>query len=176
MRGILSKLDGEIHFRISASNRSMKAFLSVLLFASLACAADVANMSGAWKLNVAKSKFDKNAAPLNVLLKIEHNEPSLKYSGSVTGSQEGQTDTFEFDGAIDEKIYPVKENADTGRTIKFKRKSDRAVESWSSDRNGTEQYAVTEISGDGKTLIRTVHVKLDNGGRSDWTEFYDKQN
>ena len=153
----------------------MKAFLSLLLCVSLVSAADVANMTGAWKLNVQKSKFDKNAAPLNVLLKIEHAEPSLKYLGTVTGSQEAHPDTFEFSGAIDEKIYPVKETPDTGRTIKFKRKTANSVESWSSDRNNIEEYAVTTISGDGKTLTRTMNVKHKDGTRRTWTEHYDKQ-
>ena len=143
---------------------------------SLGAAADVANMTGAWKLNVEKSKFDKNAAPVNVLLKIEHNEPALKYMGSVTGSQEGHPDTFEFNGAIDEKIYPVKETPDTGRTIKFKRKSNNEVESWSSDRNNIEEHAVTTISGNGKVLTRTMHVKHKDGTRRTWTELYEKQN
>jgi hypothetical protein len=111
-----------------------------------------------------------------VQLRIEHNEPSLKYSGTVTGSQEGHPDTFEFQGAIDEKIYPVKENnGATGRTIKFKRKSDNSVESWSSDANGMEEYAVTTVSGDGKSLTRTMHVKHKDGTRRSWTEHYDKQ-
>ena len=153
----------------------MKALLSFLVCVSLLSAADVANMTGAWKLNVKKSKFEKNAAPLNVLLKIEHSEPSLKYSGQVTGSQEAQPDTFEFTGAIDDKIYPVKETPDTGRTIKFKRKSRNEVESWSSDRNNTEEHAITIVSGDGKTLIRTMNVKHKDGTRRNWTEYYDKQ-
>ena len=154
----------------------MKALLSFLLCVSLVSAADVANMTGSWKLNVKKSKFEKNAAPLDVLLKIEHNEPALKYTGSVTGSQEGHPDTFEFTGAIDDKIYPVKETPNTGRTIKFKRKSNNEVESWSSDRNNMEEHAVTTVSGDGKSLIRTMHVKHKDGTRRSWTEFYDKQN
>lgn len=153
----------------------MKAFLSFLLCVAAASAADVANMSGAWKLNVERSKFEKNAAPTHVLLTIEHKEPSLKYSGSVTGSQEGHPDTFQFAGAIDEKIYPVKESTDTGRTIKFKRKSDNEVESWSSDRNGMEEYAVTRISGDGKTMVRTMTVKHKDGTKRTWTEVYEKQ-
>lgn len=132
-------------------------------------------MSGTWKLNIKKSKFEKNAAPHDVQLKIDHNEPSLSYSGSVTGSQEGHPDTFDFRGAIDEKIYPVKENANTGRTIKFKRKSSNAVESWSSDANNMEEYAVTTVSGDGKTLTRTMTVKHKDGTRRSWTEHYDKQ-
>jgi hypothetical protein len=141
-----------------------------------AAAADVADMSGAWKLNVKKSKFEKNAAPLNVLLTIQHQEPALKYSGSVVGSQEAHPDTFEFDGAIDEKIYPVKENAKSGRTIKFKRVNDRTVESWSSDATGMEEYAKTTLQRDGKTMVREMTVK-DNKSQTKrtWTEYYDKQ-
>jgi hypothetical protein len=141
-----------------------------------ATAADVADMSGAWKLNVKKSKFEKNAAPLNVLLTIQHQEPTLKYSGSVVGSQEGHPDTFEFDGAIDEKIYPVKENAKSGRTIKFKRVNDRTVESWSSDATGMEEYAKTSVQRDGKTMVREMTVKDKNRQtKRSWTEYYDKQ-
>ena len=149
--------------------------LSVALFVSvfLALGADVANLSGVWKLNVEKSKFDKNAAPLNVQLKIEHNEPSLKYWGTVTGSQEAHPDEFEFQGAIDEKIYPVKTSVDSGRTIKFKRRSDNSVESWSSDPH-MEEYAVTTLSSDGKTLVRKMHVKHKDGKTREWTEYYDK--
>ena len=154
----------------------MRAVLCLLMGLSLLSAADVANMSGSWKLNLKRSKFEKNAAPLDVTLRIEHSEPKLKYSGSVTGSQEGHPDTFEFDGAIDEKIYPVKEGADTGRTIKFKRKSRNTVESWSSDRDNIEEYAETTVSGDGKGLIRTMHVKHKDGTRRNWTEYYDKVN
>jgi hypothetical protein len=153
----------------------MKALVTFLVCVSLASAADVANMTGSWKLNVKKSKFEKNAAPLNVLLKIEHNEPALKYLGSVTPSQEGQIDTFQFEGAIDEKIHPVKETPDTGRTIKFKRKSNTQVESWSSDRNGVEEYAVTTVGSRGRSLVRTMNVKHKDGSRRKWTEYYDKQ-
>jgi hypothetical protein len=152
-----------------------KALLSFLLCVSLVSAADVANMSGSWKLNVKKSKFEANAAPLDVMLKIEHAEPALKYTGTVTGSQEGHPDTFEFNGAIDDKIYPVKESADTGRTIKFKRKSRNVVESWSSDKTAMEEYATTTLSSDGKSLVRTMNVKQKDGSRRTWTEFYDKQ-
>lgn len=147
---------------------------SVLLLSTAGSAADVANMSGVWKLNLKKSKYQKNAAPLSVELKIEHNEPSLSYSGSVTATQESQPDTFEFQGAIDEKTYPVKENKKTGRTIKFKRQSPRTVESWSSD-DTWEEHALMTLTANGKTLIRKMHVKQKDGTVRDWTEVYDKQ-
>jgi hypothetical protein len=136
--------------------------------------ADVANMTGVWKLNVKKSKFDKEAAPLNVELKIEHNDPSLKYWGSVQRNQESSPDTFEFQGAIDDKTYPVKESANTGRTIKFARKSPRTVESWSSDATMEERAEMT-VPRNGKTLVRRMHVKQKDGKTREWTEVYDKQ-
>ena len=148
--------------------------LSVFFLCTAGLAADVANLNGVWKLNLKKSKYQKNAAPLSVELKIEHNEPSLSYSGSVTATQESQPDTFEFRGAIDEKIYPVKQNKKTGRTIKFKRQSPRTVESWSSD-DTMEEHALMTVSANGKTLIRKMHVKQKNGAVRDWTEVYDKQ-
>ena len=159
-----------------ASNLPMKRVwqvaVCIFLLGSVAAAADVTNMSGVWKLNVKKSKFEKNGAPLNVELRIQHNEPALKYSGSVQRNQESSPDTFEFDGAIDEKIYPVKETNTTGRTIKFKRQSPRSVESWSSD-STMEEHAVTTVTGN--TLIRKIHVKQKDGKVRDWTEVYDKQ-
>jgi len=146
--------------------------LCVMLLHSSALPADVADLSGVWKLNVKKSKYQKNAAPLNVELRIEHHEPALKYSGTVQGNQESSPDTFEFQGAIDGKIYPVKENTNSGRTIKFVRKSPRTIESWSSDAT-MEEHAITTISD--KTLTRKMHVKQKDGKTRDWTEVYEKQ-
>jgi hypothetical protein len=179
------KIKIQLHFHMqrivyrpadTASNFAMRLAkrlaLSLLLLGSVAAAADVANMTGVWKLNLKKSKFQGNKAPLSVELRIQHNDPALKYSGTIQRDQEASPDTFEFDGAIDEKIYPVKENHHTGRTIKFKRQSPRSVESWSSD-DTMEEHAVTTVSG--KTLIRKMHVKQKDGKVGDWTEFYDKQ-
>lgn len=135
--------------------------------------ADAANMSGTWNLNLKKSRFDKEA-PISVRLNIEHNDPSFKYSGTVQRSQEAPPDTFEFSGAIDDKIHPVTENGKSGRTIKFARKSANTIESWSSDET-MEEYAITIISGDGKTLTRRMSVKQKDGPKRQWVEVYDKQ-
>ena len=151
-----------------------KVTFALLVSAMLSMAADAASMTGVWKLNLQKSKFEKEAAPLSVQLKIEHNDPTFKYWGTVHRNQESSPDTFEFQGAIDEKIYPVKETANTGRTIKFARKSPRSIQSWSSD-STMEEHAVTTLQPDGKTLIRQMHVKQKDGKTRDWTEVYDKQ-
>ena len=160
-----------------ASNLPMKPVRQVALFmfSSLArwvgrsrCRKHVGRLETERK----KIEIRKKWAPINVELRIQHNEPALKYSGTVQRNQESSPDTFEFDGAIDEKTYPVKESNSTGRTIKFKRQSPRSVESWSSD-SAMEEYAVTTVSGD--TLIRKVRVKQKDGKVRDWTEVYDKQ-
>jgi hypothetical protein len=152
----------------------MNVALSLVMCVAVASAADVANMSGVWKLNVKKSKYQKDAAPLGVELKIQHVDPSLKYTGTVQRNQESSPDTFAFDGAIDEKIYPVKENDKAGRTIKFARKSPHTIESWSSDAT-MEEHALTTLSSNGKTLTRKMHLKEKGGKTRDWTEVYDKQ-
>jgi hypothetical protein len=152
----------------------MKALTALLVCATLLPAAEAANMTGVWKLNLKKSKFVKEAAPLAVQLRIEHNEPQLNYSGTVHRNQESSPDTFDFRGAVDEKIYPVKETGNTGRTIKFARKSDRSIQSWSSD-NSMEEHAVMTLQPDGKTLVRQMHVKQKDGKTREWTEVYDKQ-
>ena len=152
----------------------MRTVLAALTCISCALAADVANLSGTWKLNLKKSHYEKEGAPLYVDLKIEHNEPSLKYSGSVLRHQESPPDTFEFEGAIDDKTYPVKENNNTGRTIKFVRKTPKSIESWSSD-NTMKEHAIMTVSSDGKTLTRRVDVRQSDGKLRRWTEVYDKQ-
>ena len=152
----------------------MNVALCLTLAHAVALPADVANMSGVWKLNVKKSKYDKDAAPLNVEIRIEHNEPALKYSGTVQRNQESSPDTFEFQGAIDEKIYPVKENhKPAGRSNSLVNRL-ASIESWSSDAT-MEEHAITTLSADGKTLTRKMHVKQKDGKTRDWTEVYDKQ-
>ena len=68
--------------------------------------------------------------------------------------------------------YAACENTNSGRTIKFVRKSPRTIESWSSDAT-MEEHAITTISD--KTLTRKMHVKQKDGKTRDWTEVYDKQ-
>ena len=64
--------------------------------------AGVVNTSGTWKLNVEKSDYGKRPKPKDITVKIEHKEPSLKYT--VTGTDgEGKPLNIQFSGAIDGK-------------------------------------------------------------------------
>ena len=96
--------------------------LLVLIAAALALpAADPYNLSGTWMLDVNKSKWNAKARPNKVVLQIEHSEPKLKYTGTVTDAKDAES-TFSFDGAIDKKQYPLKES-DGQRNITFSRLS-----------------------------------------------------
>ena len=71
----------------------MKYALSFLITGGIALA-EVANMSGTWALNAGRSSYGDNPRPSNVLLTIQHNEPSLKYSGTVNHPNEGHIIDF----------------------------------------------------------------------------------
>src|SRR4051812_36352316 len=102
-------------------------YLLPFLF-SFTLLADVANMSGTWVLSDSRSRFGNNPHPSEVFLTIEHNEPKLKYQGTVNRPQEGAITDFRFDGAIDGKEYTVKEESGERKTT-FRRLNDRSVES-----------------------------------------------
>lgn len=145
----------------------------LLLACAAAAFADPVNMTGTWKLNLQKSKWAQKPAPMREELKIEHNEPKLKYTGTVVDTGENET-TYVFDGAIDGKDYPVKVGQGEQRAT-FKRLSPTTISSTLKTTDGkSEESTTTAISMDGKTLIRKVTLKAPDGKRS-WTEVYDKQ-
>src|SRR5437016_13373913 len=83
----------------------MRRFLALAAVAvSVLTAADVADLSGNWILNVPRSKWHGTPPPSTGRLAIEHREPNLKYESTVTAS-DGKTQTFTFDGAIDGKEH-----------------------------------------------------------------------
>ena len=93
--------------------------------------AGVVNTSGTWKLNVEKSDYGKRPKPKDITVKIEHKEPSLKYT--VTGTDgEGKPLNIEFSGAIDGKDYPVIGAANNVAKASAKRAMPRAKMSRSS--------------------------------------------
>jgi hypothetical protein len=130
-------------------------------------------MSGTWVLNEKRSRFGDNPRPGNVTLTVEHNEPKLKYSGTVNHADEGHIIDFNFDGAIDGKPYTVKEDRGD-RTVTFKRVNDRAVESESKWSDG-QLHATVTLSRDGRTMERKMSFKDRDGKRREWVEIYEKK-
>ena len=146
--------------------------VTVLASVSLFAAAD---MSGTWKLNVKRSEWGDKPAPDHVFLTIEHRDPSLKYSGAVQRPGEAARSLFKFEGAIDGKEYPLKDD-EGNRHIRFTRKSDNTIESVMKSPNGnTEETAETTVLRDGKTMVRKIRAKMQGGRYSRWTEVYEKQ-
>ena len=149
--------------------------VALILGASAIVYADVANMSGNWALNVKRSDWGKRSAPSRVDLVIEHNEPSFKYRGTTQSTDERGPSTFEFNGAIDDKQYPVKEDK-SERKARFKRTSDNAIEGVYFGPDGKPAERTTmRLLRDGKTLVMQVRLKLPDGTENSWTEVYEKQ-
>jgi len=145
----------------------------LLTLAFSALAADVANMGGEWHLNVKRSKWGQKPAPQSVIIKIDHQEPKLQYSGKVVNAQEN-TSTFSFDGAIDGKEYSLKDD-NAERKITVSRLSPVATTSTIRSADGkTEEVTTTRLSQDGKNLIRRIRLTSPEGNRA-WTEVYDRK-
>ncbi len=159
------------------SNRSFawKWALALMLVAAGLGAADVANLSGTWKLNVAKSSWGKKPKPQSVTLQIEHQEPMLRYSGTaVSGTAAEDVHPFRFDGAIDGKEYPAETLYGPGYTS-IKRLNSTTILEETRSKNG--QFVETTrntISSDGREMTRRIGLKTPNG-HSSWTEVYEKQ-
>src|SRR3954447_25991008 len=132
-----------------------------------------ANFTGQWHLNVQQSKWGKMKKPQNVDVTIEQNEPTFKYSGTVTSEGES-VHTFEFSGAIDGKMYPVNDTYGPGM-LSIKRVNRSTLSSVSKSSDGKHEVnATTYLSEDAKTLTRRITEKLP-GGWVSWTEVYDKK-
>jgi hypothetical protein len=153
-----------------------RAFLALPLAAFLSSASNVADMSGTWFLDVNKSRWGRHAKAQSAVVKVEHHEPALKYSGTVVAASGGgeTTQEFSFDGAIDGKEYPLKDTAGEKR-MTFQRVNPSTVKSVLKAADGTVvETATTTISRDGKTMQRDIEAKGRNGEVA-WTEFYDRR-
>lgn len=146
--------------------------------AAAAWAAQIADMSGTWRLDVAKSKWGKHPKPTSEEVVIEHHEPELKYSGTIvfpsgpTGGEE--TKKFSFSGYIDGKEYPVFGSLGEGQMSIRRVNPNTTVWEFKPTNGSATETATTRISADGRLLIREVHGKGAHGETS-WTEVYDRK-
>ena len=155
----------------------MRLATTLLLGIGAVWAQEAANMSGTWRLNIQKSVWGKHPKPSNGTITIEHREPSFKYSGQVgmgQGSETADQRSFQFDGTIDGKGYPVTGNAGQ-ESVAMRRVNGRTIES---QRKGPDGKVIetdrTTISADGKQLTRSI-TAMGPTGEMSWTEFYDRQ-
>jgi len=147
--------------------------LVLLVLTAGRCAAEVANLSGTWRLNVNKSSWSGVRRPEMVVLQIDHREPVLKFAGTVDHPNE-ETRHFAFDGLIDGKEYPAQRSYGTGAVV-FKRINDHTVSSaFRSDDGQCLESTEIVVAADGRTLRQ--HIKLTTpAGKREWTEVYERR-
>jgi hypothetical protein len=156
----------------------MTGFARLAVLSSLAlslgiCAAQVADLTGIWKLNVQKSSWGKRAKVVSALVNIEHREPSVKYSGTVVDAQQ-EMRQFAFEGRIDGKQYPTTTSYGEGK-VTLSRVDQRTVRAELRSNDGrSTQSITTTVSRDGRVMTRWFRFKTPDGTVS-WTEVYEKQ-
>ena len=133
------------------------------------------NLSGTWKLNVAKSNFGQMPAPASQTDTIEDNEPSVKVVEDQKGGMMGDlniTTNLSTDG---------KETTSTGmggsevKSTAHWEGSTLVINSTTSFQGSDVKIKDTySLSPDGKTLTETTHVET-GMGNFDSTSVYDKQ-
>jgi len=137
------------------------------------CQAQVINLSGVWKLNVARSSWGKKQKPVSVFVEIDHREPAVKYQGTVVDSH-GDGRYFEFEATLDGKEYPFHAPYGEG-AVSFKRLDAQRVSRVFRSSDGQVEETVTmRVSADGKVLTQRLRLK-DPAGEMSWTEVYEKK-
>jgi hypothetical protein len=132
--------------------------------------ADVANLSGTWHLNVERSSWGRKRKPQSVAVTVEHNEPALKYFGTVTDDIEGGGRPFKLEATVDGKEYPYREGKISIRRID----SHTTVSAYRSDDGTIVENARTTLSKDGRTLTRQIEAKGPDATMK-WTEVYERR-
>jgi hypothetical protein len=137
------------------------------------CSAQVANLSGTWKLNAEKSSWGRKQKPAGITIHIQHAEPALAYSGMVVDTY-GDGRAFEFKGALDGKPQAITNQYGSG-TIVFRRLDLNTTTSLFKSADGTiVEETKTRLLSRGRVLSHAVRLK-DPTGELSWTEVYEKQ-
>ena len=143
--------------------------LSVLLSAHLAGAQSKPNVSGSWKMNAEKSKFERGG-PKNISIKFDQQGSTLRESLTLTNDRGEQTldFTYTLDGKESTQQLEGREIKTTAKwegeslIIEFK------------NNEGFNFVRKITVSGDGKVM--TIDVKQSNsGGSANDTVILEKQ-
>ena len=145
--------------------------VSVLMLGAVAQASD--NQVGAWKLNLAKSKYSPGPPPKEGTLTIESQANGLKFTIHGTDA-EGKPVHFEFSPKYDGKDYPVTgmPNVDT---ISMKKVDDYTIETVTKKGGKAVTTTKSVVSKDGKTRTTMQTGKNAQGQDMKNTLVYDKQ-
>jgi hypothetical protein len=139
----------------------MKRLLAFAAVTVLACAAATTlraqnPLVGAWKLNVAKSKYNSGAAPKSLTRTVEAQGDKMKYSfEGVTA--DGTAIAYSFTVSYDGKDYPITGSGAPGGadTITIKQVTPSSYDSILKKAGQPVLTTTAQISKDGKTTILT---------------------
>lgn len=148
------------------------AVLAAGLLAFRGAAAQVVDFSGTWTLDVHKSKWGTVKQPIMVLIEIQHVEPRISYTGSVTYTDEESRD-FGFRGALDGKPYPVTRSYGSGEMVLHRIDGQSVTSEFKTGDGRYIETVVISVSRDRRTLTRKIRVKSPAGDAS-WTETYNR--
>jgi len=150
----------------------MKLCCTFLVAALAVVSAQIPNLSGTWNLNVEKSSWGKKTVPQGVVVKVEHNEPRLKYTGATTAVN-GDQSVYDLDTTMDATAHPVKTSYGSGQVIAKRVNPYTVSTEFRSDDGKFTETATMILSHDRNTMTRRMHTKGPDGEAS-WTEVYNK--
>jgi hypothetical protein len=120
------------------------------------------NLSGEWKLNLAKSNYGAFPAPQSMLRKVVYAAPKLAMHTVQKGAQGEVTSDLAYttDGQPSVNKVQSGESKGTAQWIgdKLMIESERVVQGAT-----LKQKEIWSLAGDGKTLTVDAHVTLPNG-------------
>ncbi len=149
-------------------------FVPAILLMGLGLSLDQAgNLTGTWQLNVEKSHWGEMRRPTSVVIVIDHNEPTLHYSGSIVYANEDTRD-FAFDGAIDGKAYPMTRSFGKGKAVLRRVGPSQFHSTFATDDGLYVESATTTLSRDGRTLTRELKLQTPEDTKN-WTEIYERR-
>ena len=157
------------------SLRTIRVVLAILVVSAGLWAADNP-LIGAWKINLAKTKYNAGTPPKNQVITYAMVGDALKLTAEIDNAQGHQTNTYtaRYDG----KDYPFNSTARdavTGQMVRLKR-MDASTTQRTTWLKGKQIGTVTEVvSKDGKTLTRTQKGANAQGQPIDNVQVLDKQ-
>jgi hypothetical protein len=112
---------------------------------------------GTWSLGIAKSDFGKTTPPLKSVRLIITSTPTSRKWTQVTVGADGKSQTMSYNGAVDNRYYPVTGSPE-GATFAYMKGGSFAIK----DKSGKVivETAAPSLSADGKTMTehRTIHT------------------
>ena len=152
------------------------AFVTVMLAVSVGLRADNNPLIGKWKINPAKTKYNKGTPPKNQVITYDMVGDAVRLTAEVDNEQGRQTNTYtaKYDGK-DSPFNSTNKDNPAGQTVRLKRIDANTTQrtTWF---KGKQIGTVTEVvSKDGKALTRTQKGVNAQGQPIDNVQVLDKQ-